>query len=126
MSRNRRTKARRNVRQIALERISILFEKAEEVLTQDPDLGQRYVSLAREIGMHYKVRIPFEYRKMICRRCKGFILPGVNCRVRTQSRREPHIVVTCLNCGGQTRIPLKKRDNNGYAEAKVENQERDG
>lgn len=98
---------RRNDRQIASERILILFEKARETLTQEPDLAQSYVKLAREIGMRYKVRMPRDYRRLICKRCKSFILPGMNCRVRTQRRREPHLVITCLNCGSQTRIPLR-------------------
>jgi RNase P subunit RPR2 len=34
----------------------------------------------------------------------------VNCRVRIQQRREPHVVITCFNCGGYTRIPLRKRE----------------
>jgi ribonuclease P protein subunit RPR2 len=46
---------------------------------------------------------------MICRHCKGFIYPGVNCRVRVQQRREPHMVITCLVCGKITRIPLKSK-----------------
>ena len=104
----RRAAHRRNDRQIALERISILFEKARETLMQESDLAQSYVKLAREIGMRYKVRMPIEYRRLICKKCKNFTLPGMNCRVRTQRRREPHLVITCLNCGSQTRIPLKK------------------
>lgn len=58
--------------------------------------------------MRYKVRIPPEYRMMVCRHCKGFILPGRNCIVRIRREREPHVVITCLRCGGQMRIPLKR------------------
>jgi ribonuclease P protein subunit RPR2 len=50
---------------------------------------------------------------MICKRCKSFIYPDVNCRVRLQQSREPHVVITCLICGKHTRImlkPRKKRD----------------
>jgi len=87
----------------------ILFEKARETLDKDPTLAQRYADLARELGMRYKVRVPPAYRRTICKHCKSFILPGVNCRVRLQQAREPHVVVTCLNCGGHTRIPLRRR-----------------
>jgi ribonuclease P protein subunit RPR2 len=97
---------RRENQRIALERISVLFELAREVFVKEPVLAQRYVDLARKIGMHYKVRLPAEYRRMICRHCKSFILPGINCRVRIQQRRSPHLVVTCLNCGGHMRIPI--------------------
>jgi RNase P subunit RPR2 len=46
---------------------------------------------------------------MICRHCKSFIYPGVNCRVRVQQKREPHMVITCEVCGETTRIPLRKK-----------------
>jgi hypothetical protein len=36
-------------------------------------------------------------------------LPGVNCRVRTKQHREPHVVITCLACGGHMRFQLKPR-----------------
>jgi len=97
-------------RQIALERIRTLFRLAEETIHDDPRLAQRYVEIARKIAMRTKLRLPREYRRMICRHCKSFIFPGVNCRVRIQSRREPHVVVTCLVCGKYTRLPLKSRE----------------
>lgn len=96
-----------STKQIALQRIRILFRLARETIREDQELAQRYVEIARKIAMRTKVRLPREYRRQVCRHCKSFILPDVNCRVRIQSRREPHVVVTCLNCGKHTRIPLK-------------------
>ena len=104
----RRLKTRRENKKIAVERISILFGRARKIFGTDPELAQRYVDLARKIGMRYKVRIPVQFRGMICKKCKGFIVPGKNCRVRIRQEREPHVVITCLNCNGRTRIPLKK------------------
>lgn len=97
-------------KQIALQRIRILFRLARETIREDPELAQRYVEIARKIAMRTRVRLPKEYRRQVCRRCKSFVLPGVNCHVRIQSRREPHVVVTCFNCGKHTRIPLKGRE----------------
>ena len=97
-------------KQIALQRIHTLFRLAKEVIHEDPELAQRYVKIARKIAMGTKLRLPKEYRRLVCRHCKSFILPGVNCRIRIQSRREPHVVVTCLNCGKQSRMPLKDRE----------------
>ncbi len=99
----------REERKIALERIHILFNQAVEVLEKEPGLAQRYVELARRIGMRHKVRIPPEYRWMVCKHCKNLLLPGKSGRTRIQPRREPHIVITCLGCGGYNRILLKKR-----------------
>ena len=97
-------------KQIALQRVHILFCLARKVVHEDPELAQRYVEIARKIAMGTKLRLPREYRRLVCRHCKSFILPGVNCRVRTQSRREPHVVITCLNCGKHSRMPLKSRE----------------
>mgnify|MGYP002154936740 CR=1 FL=1 len=96
-------------RQIALQRIQTLFHLAREKIREEPELAQRYVAIARRIAMRTKLRLPTEYRRMVCRHCKSFIYPGVNCRVRVQQRREPHMVITCQVCGKITRIPLKSR-----------------
>ena len=97
-------------KQIALQRVHTLFRLAREVVHEDPELAQRYVKIARKIAMGTKLRLPREYRRLVCRHCKSFILPGVNCRIRIQSRREPHVVITCLNCGKHSRMPLKSRE----------------
>ena len=97
------------IRQIALQRIQTLFHLAREKIREEPELAQRYVAIARRIAMRTKLRLPTEYRRMVCRHCKSFIYPGVNCRVRVQQRREPHMVITCQVCGKITRIPLKSR-----------------
>ncbi len=96
-------------KRIALERASVLFRMAREVLHEEPRLAQRYAEIARRIAMRTRLRLPFEYRRLICRHCKNFIYPGINCRVRIKQRREPHVVIACLNCGRHNRIPLGKR-----------------
>ena len=97
------------VKEIARQRIRTLFRLAMDTANEAPDLAQRYVEIARRIAMRSRLRIPKEYRRLICRHCKSFIFPGVNCRVRIQPKREPHMVITCLNCGKHMRIPLKGR-----------------
>jgi len=97
-----------DTRRIAMQRVKTLFRMAREVFSEDQALAQRYVDLARKIAMSARIRLPKEYRRQVCRYCKGFILPGANCRVRIQRRREPHVVITCLGCGKHMRIPLGK------------------
>jgi ribonuclease P protein subunit RPR2 len=97
-------------RQIALQRIRTLFELAKENIREEPELAQRYVQIARKIAMRTRVKLPVEYRRLICRHCKSFIYPSVNCRVRVQQRREPHVAITCLACGKTMRIPLRSRE----------------
>ena len=96
-------------RQIARQRIQTLFNLAWETVHDDPALAQRYVDTARKIAMAAKIRLPTGYRRQVCKHCKGFMLPGVSCRVRLKQKREPHVVITCLRCGGLTRIPLVER-----------------
>lgn len=98
-------------KRIAKQRIQTLFHLANEVIHENSSLAQRYVDIARKIAMAAKIRLPKEYRRQVCRHCKSFILPGVNCRVRIKQRREPHVVITCLNCGKQMRISLRNRRN---------------
>ena len=102
--------AMNSTKQIALKRVHTLFSLAKEVIHEDPELAQRYVQIARRIAMRTKLHMPKEYRNLICRHCKSFILPGVNCRIRIQQRREPHMVITCLNCGQHSRFPLRGRE----------------
>ena len=99
-----------STKQIARQRIQTLFQLAKETFHEDPALAQRYVDLARKIAMAAKIRLPKEYRHQVCRHCKSFILHGVNSRVRIKQRREPHMVITCLNCGKKMRIPLKAKE----------------
>lgn len=98
-----------STKHMAMQRIQTLFHLAKKTLREDPELAQRYARIARRIAMSARVRLPKEYRRQVCRYCKSFILPGVNCRVRIKQRREPHAVITCLNCGKQMRTVLKKK-----------------
>lgn len=101
-----------DTRHIAIQRVQTLFHLANETFCRDPSLAQRYVYLARRIAMAAKVRLPEEHRRQVCRHCKSFILVGVNCRVRIKQQREPHVVITCLNCGKHMRFPLKNKKEN--------------
>ena len=97
-------------KEIALLRIQTLFQLAQEAADKRPDLAQRYVEIAGKIAMRMRLHLPKEYRLLVCRHCKRFILPGGNSRVRIQPRREPHMVITCLSCGKHTRIPLRRKE----------------
>lgn len=96
-------------RQIAKHRIQILFQQAEKARRENPQLAYRYVEVARKIAMAAKIRLPAEYRRRVCRNCNTLLVVGDNCRVRVKQRREPHLVVTCLACGHQARVLLRKK-----------------
>lgn len=95
-------------KRIALQRIQRLFKLARSIIHENEELAQRYIVIAREISMASRARIPREYQRQICRGCKKFILPGVNCRVRIQQHREPNVVITCGYCGKNMRFPIKR------------------
>jgi ribonuclease P protein subunit RPR2 len=78
----------------------------------DPKLAMQYIVSARRIAMAAKIRLPVEFRRQTCKECNALFVHGVNCRVRVKQKREPHVVVTCLNCGNQTRIMLRKKVQN--------------
>ena len=102
-------KQQTNVKQIARQRIQILFEQAKKICKTDPKLATQYVASARKIAMAAKIRLPIEFRRETCKECNALLVHGVNCRVRIKQKREPHVVITCLNCGNQTRILLKRK-----------------
>jgi ribonuclease P protein subunit RPR2 len=92
---------------IAAERIQILFEAAEEeAMAHRLNRSDRYVELARKIGMRYNVRIPRQCKRRFCRHCQAYLQPSKNSRVRLRGRT---ITVHCDSCGRFTRMPYKTR-----------------
>ena len=91
-------------KQIALERINILFDQAKQVFKKSPSLANRYVTLARKISMKAKVKIPKDLKKKFCKYCNKYLVPGTNCRVRTFNKK---LIYYCLNCKKYMRFPLK-------------------
>ena len=97
-----------NIKQIAKQRIQILFDQAKNTYKTNPQLATQYNKTARRIAMAAKIRLPLEFRRQTCKNCNALLMQGSNCRVRIKQKRESHVVVTCLNCGNQTRILLGK------------------
>ena len=93
------------VKELAKERIVRLFEMAEAFFHKDRSLSHRYVELALRIAKRARVKIPREYKYRYCKRCKKYLVPGVNARVRTRGGRMPHVVIKCLECGFHRRVP---------------------
>ena len=98
-----------NIKQIAKQRIEILFGQAKKTAPSNPKLAAVYVESARRIAMAARIRLPIEFRRETCRECNTLFRHGINCRVRIKQKREPHVVVTCLNCGHYTRYMLRKK-----------------
>ncbi|MFP4115949.1 MAG: ribonuclease P protein component 4 [Candidatus Aenigmatarchaeota archaeon] len=91
---------------IARERIGILFQEAGEAFPKHKDRADRYVELARKIAMRYRVKIPKELKKKICESCYSYIKPGVNCETEVDSE-EKTVKWRCEECGHVKRYPYE-------------------
>jgi len=89
---------------IAMERIQILFNEAENVFKDDPKLAKRYIELARRIGMRYNVRIPRDLKRKYCKHCHAFLRFGVNAQLRLKSGA---VIIKCFSCNKTTHYPYK-------------------
>ena len=89
---------------IAKERVHILFGQAEKIFSTDKTLANRYVNLARKIAMKVKMPIPRELKRKYCKFCYSFLRPGVNSRSRI---RDGKVIISCLECKKFTRIPVR-------------------
>ncbi|MFQ6072382.1 MAG: ribonuclease P protein component 4 [Methanosarcinales archaeon] len=94
------------IKDIAKQRIERLFELAEQEFKTHPERSNRYVQLARKIGMRYRVRLPKPLKRRICKHCYSYLVIGNNARVRL---RRNYVAVTCLCCNKQMRFPYNKR-----------------
>ena len=87
------------LRDIAIERMQILIQNALSNARKDPQLSQRQALLARKISMRHKIRMPYELRMTFCKKCKKFIAPGVDSRIRLGRTNLKSIRITCNFCG---------------------------
>ncbi|MCX6711695.1 MAG: ribonuclease P [Candidatus Woesearchaeota archaeon] len=94
----------KNNKNIALNRIKVLFKQASESFKDHPERSHRYTHLARKISMKTKTKIPSNLKRKFCKHCYKFLQPGANCRVRTKNKK---VIYYCLNCKRYMRFPLK-------------------
>ena len=87
------------VYKIAMERMQILIDNAISNARTDPELSQRQASIARRISSKYKIRMPYDLRMVFCKKCKSFIAPGVNSRIRLGRTSIKSIRISCNLCG---------------------------
>ena len=87
------------LKEIAIERMKILIDNAISNAKENPELSQRQALLARKISMRHKVRMPYELRMVFCKKCKSFIAPGLNSKIRLGRTSVKSIRITCNFCG---------------------------
>jgi len=79
--------------------MQILIDNAITNARTDPELSQRQASIARRISTKYKIRMPYHLRMVFCKKCKSFIAPGINSRIRLGRASVKSIRISCNLCG---------------------------
>ncbi|MYJ28259.1 MAG: RNase P subunit, partial [Cenarchaeum sp. SB0672_bin_9] len=88
---------KKRYREAALKRMSDMLEAA--MLSSDIVLAEKYASMAWRTSTKHRIRMPYIMRFMFCKKCKRFIRPGVDSRIRLGGRRPQAVRITCLYCG---------------------------
>ena len=97
--------SKKTQKNIAKEHLEALFKEAKKISKSNHSLADRYVTLARKISAKSKVRIPKKYKKLFCKKCCKYLIPGKTLRARTKKGK---LIYYCLNCKHITRYPFKK------------------
>ena len=113
MSRGRRPKW---MIEIAVERMNILFERAEMEFITHPQRSNRYVELALKLSTRYNTKIPEKWSRRYCKGCKSFLQPGRNCTVRLV---DSQVNIFCGECGHVMKVPYR-REQKSKRRAKYE------
>ena len=99
------------VRKIALERMEILISNAMSNARTNPKLSQRQAQLARRISTRHNIRMPYQIRMVFCKKCKSFIAPGVNSKIRLGRTSVKSIRISCNLCGHTYRKIISHSSN---------------
>jgi|TARA_B100000470_G_scaffold113129_1_gene87301 ribonuclease P protein subunit RPR2 len=85
-------------KEIATQRILILFDSAISNARNNPKLAERQAQIARQISMRFKIKMPWQIQTSFCKKCKKFIVPSISSRVRIGRSSVKSIRITCNFC----------------------------
>src|SRR3989338_2809803 len=91
---------------LALSEIGGILAKAREAFDAKPKLAHKYAKSSRRIALKYKLKLPLNLKRRICKNCHAFLVPGKNLRVRTT---RGHVTYYCLECRKFMRFGYKKK-----------------
>ncbi len=97
----------------ASQRIDMILKEALKTASVDMGLAQSRARRARRIAMKYNIKLPYEKKQLFCHKCKRFIVPGINARVRLTRSPIRAVRITCLECGHIYRRILQKKIGGG-------------
>jgi len=97
--------------------MEILIDNAMANARTNPDLSEKYGQIARRIGTKYNIRMPYDLRLVFCKKCKSFIAPGINSKIRLGRSSVKSIRISCNFCGHVYRklipqVPNHKSNSN--------------
>ena len=103
------SRKQKELKDAAMKKVLYLFEQAKESFKKSPELANKYVLLARKTSMKYKVKIPRELKRLFCKHCYSYLVPGKTSRVRTHKGK---VVYYCFSCKKYMRFILPKKSLN--------------
>jgi ribonuclease P protein subunit RPR2 len=83
---------------VGQERILILIRNAFQKIDDDYELANSQAQIAKKIAKRLRLKLPYDIRQLYCKKCKQFIVPGFNCRVRIGRSKIKALRITCLLC----------------------------
>jgi|SRR5271154_5125695 len=96
------------VKKIAAKRIEILYSLSKKAYDSDPKLSSDYVKLIKQISRHYKIRLPDEFKKGMCKKCNTVLIPGKTSSSRLVSSKG-YVAIKCLNCGAEMHVHYRSQ-----------------
>jgi ribonuclease P protein subunit RPR2 len=72
----------------------------------DKKKANLYIHKARRLAMKHNIRLSSYQRRKFCKHCYSYLVPAVNCRVRT---RDSKLVYYCMECKKYNRFGLSKK-----------------
>jgi ribonuclease P protein subunit RPR2 len=86
-----------HIKELARERVEILLASA--LKEKEEKLAAKQALLAKKIAMRFRLRLAYDIRQLYCKRCKQFMVPGRNSRIRLGRSSAKAVRITCLRCG---------------------------
>jgi ribonuclease P protein subunit RPR2 len=93
------------VKQLAIQLVKNLIDTA---LYSSDEFAQDHIKVARKIISKYKLKVPFEYKILFCKKCKKFIIPGKDSRIRIGRSNTKALRITCKFCNHTYRKIIEK------------------
>ncbi len=97
----------KKIKEIAKERIEILFDLAEKEFDEHPERSNRYVRIARKILMKVQEKMPKKYVFNYCKKCHHYLKVGKNATIR---KKKNFVNLTCKDCNFTRKIYVNKKN----------------